>query len=258
MASKLFYLRLFWTRLALFGATLASTFGVSAAGVLENQSILARGIFRSVNEAAIATELAARVSVLPFHESERFSKGAVLVEFECDKLRADLKAAEAEYRSREVAYNNSHDLQSMRAAGGLDVAMARALSDKAAAAVEAAEVRVGECRILAPFAGRIVELLTHVHDMSTPNSPVMRIVDDQHLEIDLMVPSNSLQWLREGTEFIFRIDETGTAVPAAVLRTGAAVDPISQTVKVTGSLRTVAAGILPGMSGTAVFDRSRE
>jgi len=42
---------------------------------------------------------------------------------------------------------------------------------------------------------------------------------------------------------------------AAVLRVGAAVDPVSQTVKVTAKLPGGRAQVLPGMSGTADFKR---
>jgi membrane fusion protein (multidrug efflux system) len=217
-----------------------------------------RGILRSLNESTIAVELAARVTAIPFRESERFVKGDVLIEFECDKHQADLKAALAEYRGHKITVDNSHNLQSLRAAGALDVALAEAQADKAAAAVEAANARVKECKIFAPYDGRIVDLLTHAHDMSAPNAPLMRIIDDRHLEIDLIVPSQMLRWLKEGAAFAFKIDETGVIVPAKVLRIGAAVDPVSQTVKLTGAMTATAIGVLPGMSGTADFERQEQ
>lgn len=238
---------------------LASAAAIWGSGALPATEIVAttpiRGILRSLNESTIATELAARITGLPFKESQRFAKGDLLIEFECDKHRADLKAATAEFRGHKIAYENSRNLQSLRAAGGLDVALAQAQADKAAAAVEAAEVRVKQCTILAPYDGRIVDLLTHAHDMSAPNAPLMRIIDDQNLEIDLIVPSHALKWLKEGAAFAFQVDETGATVAAKVLRIGAAVDPVSQTVKLSGAMTGPAAGILPGMSGTAVFNR---
>ena len=65
-----------------------------------------------------------------------------------------------------------------------------------------------------------------------------------------------MSWLRSGTNFTFRIDETGESVTASVLRVGAAVDPVSQTVKIMARLPEGRATVLPGMSGTADFKRT--
>jgi hypothetical protein len=84
----------------------------------------------------------------------------------------------------------------------------------------------------------------------------MRIQGLDDMELQLIVPSLWMSWLRGGTNFTFKIDETGESVTASVLRVGAAVDPVSQTVKIMAKLPAGRATVLPGMSGTADFKRS--
>ena len=62
-----------------------------------------------------------------------------------------------------------------------------------------------------------------------------------------------LGWLVPGSPFRFRIDETGRSYEAKVTRLGAAVDPVSQTVRGVGQFAGGREAVLPGMSGSAEF-----
>ena len=82
----------------------------------------------------------------------------------------------------------------------------------------------------------------------------MKIIKSGDLEIELIVPSKWLVWLREGEKFQFSIEETARSYPAAIKRIATAVDPVSQTVKIFGEL-SADEWVLSGMSGTAHFQR---
>ncbi|MGD3980087.1 HlyD family efflux transporter periplasmic adaptor subunit, partial [Xanthomonas citri pv. citri] len=83
-----------------------------------------------------------------------------------------------------------------------------------------------------------------------------RLVGDGELEIDLIVPSPWLVWLREGAPLSAKIDETGRTYAGRVSRTAAAVDPVSQTIKITAAFAEPLSGaVLPGMSLDATFER---
>lgn len=215
-----------------------------------------RGVVRALRDASIATDLNSRVVQIPFREGEAFKAGDTLVAFDCDKAMAELRSAQAEDQVNRIAYDNAQQLDRRQAIGRIEVQAAKAKWEKARAAAEALQVRVRDCRIAAPFAGRVAELRIHEHEMSTPGQPLMRIVDAGSLEIDLIVPSSWLVWLRAGTPLAVRIDETGLGYAARVARTAAAVDPVSQTIKITAHFAPGdIAAVLPGMSLDARFDR---
>lgn len=213
-----------------------------------------RGIVKSRHETTIATEFPARILKLPFRDGQRFAANDVLVDFECEKQRGELAAAEAEFRGKAAARDNSRSLRKLNAAGSFDVTLAEADAERAEASVAIARFRVKQCQIKAPFSGRISELMVNQYDMPAANGTLMRIVDDQNLEIELIAPSSWLRWLKTGTAFTLTIDETEGVLQATVSQIGATVDAVSQTIKLTGVLTNAAdAGVLPGMSGTASF-----
>lgn len=226
-----------------------------AGGEVDRYALPARGIVRPVDQATISTDLQARVSTVGVKEGAHFKAGDVLVEFDCRRHKAELAAVVAQRREAELALDNNLVLNQHRAIGKHDVEIARARVDKASGEVDALKARVDDCRIVAPFDGRVAELGIHVFETPSPGKPFISIINDGELEIELIVPSEWLKWLRKDAVFEFAIDELKRAYPARVSNIGAAVDPVSQTIKVKAQFAKDAdiSGVLSGMSGAAEF-----
>lgn len=218
-----------------------------------------RGVVRPQNHATIATELQARVAATHFKEGDRFKKGDVLIEFDCRRHQADLAAAEAQTLEMKLALDNNVVLDKYKAVGKSDLEISRARVKKTEADANGLRARLDQCKVVAPFDGRISELVVQPHEMPAAGKPFITIIEDQKLEIELIVPSEWLKWLKTDAKFRFAVDETKTEFPAHVTRIGAAVDPVSQTIKVMGvfDADAVLGGILSGMSGAAEFDEPR-
>jgi membrane fusion protein, multidrug efflux system len=110
---------------------------------------------------------------------------------------------------------------------------------------------VGKCAIAAPFDGVTVEQKARAYQYATPGQALLDVLDNTVLEIELIVPSRWLAWLKPGFEFQMVVDETGTSYPVRVARLGGRVDPVSQSIKVIGEIATQAPELMAGMSGRA-------
>lgn len=215
----------------------------------------ARGVIRPVAQAAISVDLAASVRSIAFREGEMFAKGDVLVAFDCRRQDAERRAAEATLRELKTVATGAAYLARHKAAGAQDVEVAAARVEKMEAEIEALGIRLEQCRIVAPFAGRVVELGINAHETPQAARPFLRIQEEGRLEVELIVPSSWLRWLSPKAAFSFTVEETARVVEGRLTRTGAAVDPVSQSIKVFGELTEVGPGVLAGMSGTAAFDQ---
>ncbi|MEJ2125003.1 MAG: efflux RND transporter periplasmic adaptor subunit [Alphaproteobacteria bacterium] len=216
---------------------------------------LDRGVVKSLGEVTITTDLSASITRMPFRRGQKFQKGDVLIEFDCRKYQQDRAAAQADAKAELANLNSQTEMARHQAAGRNEVAIAQAKYEKAKAVAQALAIRMEQCRIRAPFAGRVAEISAHAFETPQPSAPLLKIIDDANFEIDLIVPSKSLAWLKSGTKFQFRIDETNETYEAVISRFGAAVDPVSQTIEVTAVFLKTPGNILPGMSGYATFTR---
>jgi len=119
------------------------------------------------------------------------------------------------------------------------------------------QATVAKCSIAAPFAGRVAKRLVAAHQYVTPGTPLLGILDTGVLELQMIVPSRWLAWLKPGQHFSVQVDELGKTVAGQVARIGARIDPVSQSIAITGVIDGNTAQLLPGMSGWATFPNAK-
>lgn len=210
-----------------------------------------RGVVRALHQPTLSSELAAMVARVLVREGQRFAKGDTLLEFDCQRQSHELAALAAGVREARTVVATNEYLLTKGAANRNDVEIAQARLEKASAEWAALNQRLTGCRIIAPFDGSVVELSITQHELPQPNRPLMTLTSIDQLELEIIVPSRRLSALRPGTFLSFSIDETGAIYRARVLRSGGAVDAVSQTLKIYAEFTEPTGEILPGMSGTA-------
>ncbi len=214
-----------------------------------------RCLLEAVHQAVLSSELPARIEKLPLREGDRFKKGALLVQFDCASYRAQLRLARAELKGGLKTLNNSQKLAKLRSVGSLEVELAAVEVEKARAHVQSAQVLVNKCQIKAPFVGRIASRQVNRYERVQEGKPLLEVLDDTLLEIHMVAPSKWLTWLKVGAPFSVLVDETGERHEAKVVKLGARIDPVSQSIKVTGRFVKHPDDLLSGMSGQARFQR---
>jgi membrane fusion protein (multidrug efflux system) len=208
-------------------------------------------------ETTIVAQMGGRVGRLGGELGASFKADASLVEFECGEQKARLKIAEAEHDAARQQHETKLRLQGLNAAGESEVQLAATAVARAAAQIDLAVLQAAHCRIDAPFSGRIVKLHVRPFQGVSAGQPLIDIVSGGPLKLRLNAPSKWLSWLRPGTRFQVRIDETGRLYPATVSAINGRVDAVSQSIEVEGTIRGTYPELLAGMSGNAVFPRGR-
>jgi RND family efflux transporter MFP subunit len=223
-----------------------------------------RALVTAPQRAMLAAGLAGRILDMPVRPGLPFTKGDPLVHFDCAPMEASLNGAKAALRGARAAANAKERLASFQSIGQAEVDMARASAAEAKAAVDSAEITVSYCTIKAPYDGHVVDFAAHPFETVQQSQPVLEIIGDSALEVEIIVPSGWLSWLRVGSGLTVHIDETGSDIKTKVSRIGAQVDPASQSVVVTAEVpasptkdkdAAPQTRLRAGMSGTAMFEQ---
>ncbi len=218
---------------------------------------LVRGVINPSSESTIASKMTARIIAMPYAEGQSFPAGALLAKFDCSQINAELNAAQAATSAYKKTYDTNVELDQYEAIGKNEVAVSKANLGKANAEAAAVASQLSDCEVHAPFAGKVVEQIAHAREIAASGQPLLKIQSGRDVELELIVPSKWLTWLKPGAAFTFKIDETGNDIRGRVKRFGASVDPVSKTIRVTGTVTGRSGLVLSGMSGTATFDDAR-
>lgn len=213
----------------------------------------ARGVLRAVDQAVLSSELSAKVLEMPFRDGESFQKGDLLVRFDCSAYQAQFAASQAAMRAAQQELSQNRQLADMKSVGRNAVALSEARLAQASAESQVYQIQTSRCRVVAPFAGQVVSRKVQVSEYVSQGTPLIEIVDNRHLEINLLVPSRWLSALKAKQTFTFTPDETGVPLQAEVLRIGARIDESSQTLTLIGQVIKPDGSLLAGMSGNARF-----
>ena len=199
----------------------------------------------------LSSEIAARIDRIAARVGEHFKKGDALVEFDCAIPRAQMDRATAIMLQGEKTLAINQRLLQLKSIGQLELDIARAELAKAKADYDVASATVSKCKIPAPFSGVIVEQKAREFQYAAPGQPLLDVLDDHALDVELVAPSLWLSWLKVGTVFKVQIEETEKTYQAKVTRLGGRVDPVSQTIRVIGEITDNAPELMAGMSGQA-------
>ncbi|WP_113628114.1 efflux RND transporter periplasmic adaptor subunit [Pectobacterium peruviense] len=213
----------------------------------------ARGVLRAVDQATLSGELNAKVVEMPFRDGEAFQKGDLLVRFDCSAYQAQFAASQAAMRAAQQELSQNRQLAEMKSVGRNAVAVAEARLAQATAESQVYQIQTNRCRVVAPFSGQVVSRKVQVSEYVGQGMPLLEIVDNRHLEINVLVPSRWLASLKPKQAFTFIPDETGVPLQAEVLRIGARIDESSQTLTLIGRAIKPDNSLLAGMSGSARF-----
>ncbi len=205
-------------------------------------------------ESTLSSRMAGRITEISVREGERFKKDERLISFDCEIQGNYLKKSRAKLLAAEKTHKSNLLLKDYQSIGDLDIELSAAEVQTTKADVAIFKSKLKRCKINAPFDGRVVELKVNAHESVSEHQPLIAILDDHNLEVQLYIPSWWLSWLRAGESFSIRIDETGKTYPASVVRLGARVDAASQSIEITAAITGKNPELLAGMSGVAFFD----
>src|SRR5689334_19473285 len=213
-----------------------------------SQKLEALGNARANESVDVSSKTSNIVTAVKFRDGERVKRGQVLVQLDDAQVRADVAAAEAAVTESESQYNRSRELLSTQALSKSSFDQLEATLKSNRAKLAAANARLEDTVIRAPFSGRVGLRRVSVGTLISPGDVITTLDDTSVIKLDFSVPENFLASLREGLS----IRATAPAFPGrsfagAVASIDSRVDMTTRSVTVRALLANDDGALKPGM-----------
>jgi len=218
-----------------------------------SQTSQVRALVISELETTISSEVAARITNITKKPGERFKKGKTILSFDNALFAARLQKARVDLDTAQKVLEANTKLMRFKSISELELITSKAKVEQARAEVRLYSIQLSKCTVTAPFSGRVVERLVSPHQYVQEGTPLLTLVDDRNLSLQMFVPSPWVRKLKQGMRFSVEVDELGITCPARITTLGARIDSNSRTIEVRAEIEGDHPGLLPGMSGTARF-----
>lgn len=218
-----------------------------------SQDMESRALVVASQEAVLSSELAARIKNIAVKEMQRFKKGDLLIQFDCSLYEAQKDVVSANANGALIKLKSDEQMLQMRSIGKYELELSISEYEKAKSELRIAELNVERCQIKAPFDGAVEEVVVNTFETIQPQVELMKIIQTDILELEMVVSSEWISWLTIGHPIKVYIDEIQKEFNASISGIGANVDPVSQTIQLKGTITDASPALLPGMSGRVVF-----
>jgi membrane fusion protein (multidrug efflux system) len=211
-------------------------------------TVEALGNARANESVDIRPQIAEAVVAVRFEEGARVTAGQVLIELEDAEALASVAAAKASLVDSESQLRRTEQLLKTRAVPASQLEQAAARRDADRAALAAAEARLSETVVRAPFAGRVGLRRVSLGSLVSPDTVITTLDDTDTIKLDFDVPETVLARLDVGLQVVARSAAWPDFVFEGTVTTiDTRVDPVSRSLTVRAVLPNPHGRLRPGM-----------
>jgi membrane fusion protein (multidrug efflux system) len=156
------------------------------------------GTVRANNSVTVTAKVTGVISAIRFQEGQRVREGDTLIELEANALRAELDQARALFDDARSQLQRARGLQAGTSIAAQRLETLEAVARQAEGRVRAAQARLEELRITAPFAGRVGLRQVSLGALVQPGTVVTTLDDLGKVRVEFAVPEVFLARLSVG------------------------------------------------------------
>ena len=165
---------------------------------VHSQDMESRALVVASQEAVLSSELAARIENIAVKEMQRFKKGDLLIQFDCSLYEAQKDVVSANANGALIKLKSDEQMLQMRSIGKYELELSISEYEKAKSELRIAELNVERCKIKAPFDGAVEEVVVNTFETIQPQVELMKIIQTDILELEMVVSSEWISWLTIG------------------------------------------------------------
>ena len=208
----------------------------------------ALGTTRAREAIEIAPRINSVITAIRFREGQDVEAGAVLVELDNAEERAALAEAEANVIDSRSQFRRSRELLESRTVSEQQVQQLEATMNADEARLRAAQARLEQTLVRAPFAGRIGLRQVSPGSLVSPGTVITTLDDLSSVRLDFSVPESFLGVLQPGLKIrAVSVAFEGRAFDGEVATIDTRVDPVTRAVTVRADLPNDDGLLKPGM-----------
>jgi membrane fusion protein (multidrug efflux system) len=220
------------------------------------------GTTRAFESITVTTKTSGIIESVNFEEGQTVEAGHEIIRLDRAERRADLEATKAailqeEARRNEVKTKLERAMALRRSGAGTEAlvddltAQMRTADSAVQAAIarqRAAEARLNDLVIRAPFTGRVGVRSVSVGALVEPRTVVTTLDDVSKIRLDFAVPENLIARLSVGSPVSAKaVAFGGRTFPGEVAVVDTRVDPVTRSVRMTAVLDNASGTLKPGM-----------
>jgi membrane fusion protein (multidrug efflux system) len=208
----------------------------------------ALGTAQANESVELTSKISEVITAIRFEEGQDVAAGQVLVELHNAEAVANVSEAKAQLADARTQHERARNLWEKRAVPESELQRLEALVDAADARLLAAQARLADTVIKAPFGGRVGLRRISVGALLTPGTLITTLDDVNTVKVDFGVPETHLAPLRPGLAITARsVAYPDREFAGTVTGIDTRIDPVTRSIMVRAAVPNPERLLKPGM-----------
>lgn len=201
--------------------------GLLAALASGAEDAAVKAVLFPFREAVIAARVDSTLMPYKVRIGQKFKAGDILVTLDDSRYAIEVKRTTEQFNFAKATFEDRKELRAKNFTSDYELRKAQFDFLMAENTLADAKLNLSFCTVIAPFAGKMVEIMTREYETTRPGQPLLRVIDDNTLLAVMNVPMNDKDLTAVGTQVTLKLDVGGTVsgkvyevTPQADHRTG--------------------------------------
>lgn len=254
-----------FTRLALTSAIITTPIAIAATETTVitktiqttgiTPTLEALGTLKAYESTTLSATITDTVDAIYFDDGDAVNEGDILVEMNNAEEKALLQEAESSLAETKRQYDRLVTLKKTDATSESLLGETRLAYESAKARLAAAQARLDNHIIKAPFSGRVGLRDISVGTLVTPGDIITTLNKVDTLKLDITLPATALNTVRKGMSIsAVALANTKVNHTAIISSVDTRVDPITRSILVRAAVQNPNSTLLPGMQMRAQIE----
>lgn len=206
-------------------------------------------------EAVISSRIDSFVLPYNYKLGEKFSQNSVLVRLDDARFQIVLRRVTEQYNFSLATYQDKKQLHNENMTSDFELRKSEFEYKLLENDVADAKLNLSHCTILAPFDGKLTEILTREYEIARVGQPLIRIIDDNYLIGVMNVPIKEKKLCTVGTKVNIALSTIKANVIGKVYEVLPQADHRTETIRVRVLIDNKAGKYQAGMTGELVYGK---
>lgn len=200
--------------------------------------IKVQGNVETDQDIILSSEMGGLITDIYVKEGQRVSQGQVIARVDGSVLASNMVELQTQLKYAEYMLDKQKELNKRGVGSDFDLETAQTQVNSIKASMNSLSTQQGKTAIKAPFTGVIDQVFASAGQMAGPASPIVRLVNNNSVDIVATVSEKHLMSIHEGTELQVSFPNySDTTITLKVTNVGNYIEPTNRTFRIMSTIK---------------------
>ena len=197
-----------------------------------NHYIALQGVVSSDRNLLLRPEMGGNILRIYVKEGQQVRKGQTLVQLDASLLENKVQELKTQLGLAQTTFERQERLWKQKIGSEMQYLNAKTQKEALENTLQSLHTQMEKMKIKAPFNGEIDAIIAKEGELTGPQTPVIRLINLNHIYIEADVPETFLTAIKKGTRVKINFPSIGKNLQAEITKTGNYINPNNRSFKV--------------------------